>query len=149
MRWSHVASTSVTVVGTSALAPQQLFRISFRDSTIMQPQTPQRANLLQSRRFLTHQPTFEPAPTQVLGGLELKQEDEVNIVRPPLVRAFVFHLATRLTLSYQVSQQPMISGDVPEGSALNPGLAGRFAMIVIRLGCLPRHSLNATLGLIH
>lgn len=55
----------------------------FDDRIAMQPRIPQKSNLLQSRRFLTHQPTFESAFSgQDSTGLESKQED----VKTPVVQ---------------------------------------------------------------
>ena len=63
----------------------------------MQPHIPRKANQLQSRRFLTHQPTFESAPMQALAGHEFKQEDKMNIVQSPLVSGFVIDMYVGLT----------------------------------------------------
>ena len=54
----------------------------------MQPQISEKSNLLQSRRFLAHQPTFNSAPpVQGFNGLQPKQGDgeTFGTVQPPLL----------------------------------------------------------------
>jgi hypothetical protein len=138
-----------SVAAWIALVPQSLFRSSFGDCTIMQHQIPQNAQQLQSRRFLTHQPTYAPAPM-----LERKQK-KIDLARSPLVGVFflVVHLFILLTVSYQVSPQPIISDDAAKNSVPKPpSPIGHFARsyfdsMVTHLRYLPCRLLNTVLGL--
>ena len=50
----------------------------------MQSQIPEKSNLLQSRRFITHEPTFEPIHSAQ--GLTGSEGGKIQrIVRPPLL----------------------------------------------------------------
>lgn len=112
----------------------------------MQPQIPQKQNLLQSRRFLTHHPTFSPTPTPAFAGIKFKQEEgKVNIVHPSLVGTFVMCTTHNI---FQMPSQPMIPNNITNNSTPNPpGSISHFTAscldwMVILLGYSSRQLLN-------